>query len=602
MAGSTGYCPIEDYGFIGDMHTCALVSKSGSVDFMCWPVFDSPSVFCRLLDKTKGGYFSITAHPEDKVVSKQKYVPYTNILETRWIHEDGAVHVLDFFPVSREKDANESGILSGRCSCHGLGKPGTKASETFRHRHSTVVRKVVCVRGELEMDVELFPAFNYARDGHRIVGSPADFQQSRTQSLLFDSPAERLRVGIHADISDERMTTFPDVQLQLKEKEGLKGPGLCARLKLSVGQSVTFLVHSNEISLPEQDVAPCISLLEKDTFDFWSSWTRQCTFRGHYREQVVRSLLVLKLLTYKPTGAIVAAPTFSLPEDIGGTRNWDYRYTWVRDTAFTLYAFLKNGYTEEAEAYIGFIFNSILPSAPHERELKDGEQFLPIMLSIRGESDIPEIELDHLEGYRGSKPVRIGNAATFHTQHDIYGALLDSLYLYNKHAGPISYDQWLGIRRIVNHITKLHRQPDMSIWEVRGAKQHFVYSKIMLWVALDRAIRLADKRSNLPCPDYIQWRATRDEIYEDIMTHGYNKDGGFFSMSYENREVVDASALIAPLVFFTAPDDPRFLSTMNRIMQTPEDGGLTVARMVLRYDHALAHDGTSHVPNPPNLC
>ena len=249
---------------------------------------------------------------------------------------------------------------------------------------------------------------------------------------------------------------------------------------------------------------------------------------------------------------------------------------------------MKNGYTEEAEQYMSFVFNSILPSAGL---LEDTEQFLPLILTIRGETQIPEMELQHLEGCRTSAPVRIGNAATTHIQHDVYGALFDCIYLYNKHVGPISYDQWLAVRNIVDHITKLHKKPDMSIWEVRGEKQHFVYSKIMLWVALDRAIRLSEKCSNLPCQQLIEWRSVRDDI-EEVLTHGYNTEGNFFSMSYENSNAVDASILIASLVFFIAPDDPRFLATIDKIMQAPEKGGLTSSKMVLRYDHAMVHDGS----------
>lgn len=586
MAGSTGYCPIEDYGIIGDMHTCALVSRYGSIDFMCWPVFDSPSMFCRLLDRIKGGYFSIAAHPDGKATSKQKYVPYTNILETRWIHEDGAVNVVEFCPVSRGKESMLEDILSGVCSCYGRHGNWCNAP----HRHSALVRKVICMRGELDMAAELFPAFNYAREEHEIIRCPPeDFSRSQTQTLILKSPSEKLRVVIHADVTDEQKTRIPAVHLELQDKDCFKGCGLSARLKLSAGQSVTFIVHSDEVAVPEREVGSCIVRLEKDTFDFWTSWARLCTYQGHFREQVLRSLLILKLLTYKPTGAIVAAPTFSLPEKIGRNRNWDYRYSWVRDTAFTLYVFLKNGYTEEAEQYMSFVFENILPSA---KILKREEQFLPIILTIRGETQIPETELRHLEGYRASGPVRIGNAATEHVQHDIYGALFDCIYLYDKHAGPISYDQWLEVRRIVNHVIIQHKKPDMSIWEVRGGKQHFVYSKIMLWVTCDRAIRLAEKRSNLPCPQLMEWRSTRDEIYDEIMTHGYNIDGGFFCMSYENLDAVDASVLIAPLVFFIAPDDPRFLATMDKIMQIPEEGGLMSAKMILRYDHAMTHDGT----------
>ncbi|ODM16383.1 hypothetical protein SI65_08383 [Aspergillus cristatus] len=310
MASTTGYCPIEYYGLIGDMHTAALVSKSGIIDFMCWPVFDSPSVFCRLLENSKGGYFSITANPECNASSKQKYVPYTNILETRWMHEDGVVHVLDYFPIAKGQEAAPTNILTGICPCYGRYK--AKFDDALQYRHSAVVRRVTCVHGKLDMDVELFPAFNYARDGHEVVGhlSGEAFTRSLTQSLIFKSATETFAGGC--------------VQLELQDKEGLKGEGLSAKLKLSIGQSVTFIIHSDEVAVPEGNLDTAV---------------------------------------HKPTGAIVAAPTFSLPEDIGGSRNWDYRFSWVRDAAFTLYVFLKNGYTEEAEQYMSFTFDNILPSA-----------------------------------------------------------------------------------------------------------------------------------------------------------------------------------------------------------------------------------------------
>lgn len=349
------------------------------------------------------------------------------------MHEDGVVHVLDYFPVAKGQEVTSENILTGVCPCYGRYK--AKIDDALRYRHSAVVRKVTCVRGDLDMDVELFPAFNYARDGHEVIGELGDFAETQTQSLVFKSATETLRVDIHADVADERQNKIPVVKLELHDKEGLKGQGLSAKLQLTIGQSVTFIVHNEDVAIPEGNVGPYISRLERSTFDFWTSWTRQCTYSGHYREQVLRSLLILKLLTYKPTGAIVAAPTFSLPEDIGGSRNWDDRFSWVRDTAFTLYIFLKNGYTEEAEQYMSFTFGNILPSANSQ---SNDDQFLPIILTIRGDFEIPEMELSHLEGYRGSSPVRIGNAATTHIQHDIYGALFDSIYLYNKHVGPIS--------------------------------------------------------------------------------------------------------------------------------------------------------------------
>ncbi|KAK2755562.1 hypothetical protein FQN54_006502 [Arachnomyces sp. PD_36] len=589
---STDYSPIEDYGLIGDMHTCALVSKAGSIDFMCWPVFDSPSVFCRLLDKAKGGYFSISAHPGAKATSKQKYLPYTNILDTKWIHENGVADVLDYFPVSKSKNspARDKKWLSGHCPCSG----SEHSKPQLQNRHSALIRKIECVRGTMDMVVELFPAFDYAREQHwviDVVDSPdRDISGPGSQRIMFRSETEQLHVEIHADRCGGEHG-FPRMRFELQDRPGLKGQGLYAKVKMSVGQLVTFVVHSGDSGLPNKGVGSYLHELEEETFHFWTSWTRQCTFTGHYREQVERSLLALKLLTYKPTGAIIASPTFSLPETVGGSRNWDYRYSWIRDTSFVLYVFLKNGYSEEAEAFMGFIYDRVIPSiSERSRKIKKG-QLLPLVLTIRGEHKIPEIELNHLEGYRGSHPVRIGNGATSHTQLDIYGALLDSIYLYNKHAGPISYDQWLGVRRIVNHIIPLCNEPDMSIWEVRGEKQNFVFSKIMLWVTIDRALRLSEKRSNLPCPDRWNWLAARDELYEEIMEKGYNSEKGFFCMSYESRDVLDASVLIAPLVFFIAPDDPRFLSTLHHIMKAPEKGGLTSAKMVFRYDHKKAHDG-----------
>ncbi|KAK5682072.1 hypothetical protein LTS12_029217, partial [Elasticomyces elasticus] len=332
--------------------------------------------------------------------------------------------------------------------------------------------------------------------------------------------------------------------------------------------------------------------LEEETYDFWTEWTRKCKFRGQYREVVERSLLILKLLTYKPTGAIIASPTFSLPENVGGSRNWDYRYSWVRDTSFTLYVFLKLGYSQEAEAYVNFIFNRIFPHA-QQKDPGSKRPFLPLMFTIRGEYEIPEVELTHLDGYKGSRPVRVGNAAVFHTQLDIYGELLDSIYLYNKHGNPITYDQWLAIRRMINYVIEARHEKDMSIWESRGQIQNFIYSKIMLWVALDRGVRLCEKRSSLPCPDRPRWVQVRDELYDEIMEKGYNSERGHFCQSYESPEVLDAAVLIAPLVFFVPPNDPRFINTLKKILQAPEKEGLSSSRMVFRYDHKKAQDGSS---------
>ena len=583
------YSAIEDYGLIGDMHTCALVSKAGSLDYMCWPVFDSPSVFCRLLDDKKGGFYSVGPQETDDPHSKQRYLPYSNLLETRWTNNDGVVTMLDYFPVSPKKGSHAGRVLSGYCPCN---EPGANRFKSGL-QHSGLIRKLECSRGSMELKVELFPAFNYARDTHTARAKlENDMSRHRLQTVHFESESERLQLEIFADSREPDKLGYPKAKLSMEEKPCLKGRGLVAYIRLSEGQTVHLVLHSPEKAVPSTAMmAAYLSKMEEETFDYWTDWTRKCAFRGHYRETVERSLLILKLLTYKPTGAIVAAPTFSLPEDVGGSRNWDYRFSWVRDTAFTLYVFLKMGYNREAEAYVNFIFERIFPHALEEADAGSKRPFLPLMFTIRGECDIPEVELDHLDGYRGSKPVRIGNAAVFHTQLDIYGELLDSIYLFNKHGNPITYDQWSAIRRMVNYCVGARHQKDMSIWESRGQIQNFIYSKVMLWVALDRGIRLAEKRASLPCPDRFQWIRIRDELYDEIMEKGYNVDRGHFCQSYESRDVLDASILIAPLVFFIAPNDPRFISTLKQILKSPEKEGLSSAKMVFRYDHVKANDG-----------
>lgn len=603
MAGTSKYKGIEDYGLIGDMHTCGLVSKDGSLDFMCWPFFDSPSVFCRLLDNEKGGHFSVDIQSDQNPISKQRYLPYTNMLETRWITQEGVGSLLDYLPVSGHKPLKLDNRLSGWCHCTDL----EPTPFDFSGSHSSLIRKIGCPRGSVNIAVELFPAFNYARDGHTIHGpfeTSSNVKTERVQSVRFESPTGTLSVDIHVQSTEGGRPSNLVPKLEAQQRQGLKGPGLVANFCLKAGQFVTLVMHSDEKSLDENEIGSHIDRLEKETYDYWASWTRKCTFRGHYREQVERSLLVLKLLTFKPTGAIIAAPTFGLPEQVGGQRNWDYRYSWTRDTAFTLYVFLKNGYDQEAEAYTTFIFNKVIPCLSHEDPQQGAikQQFLPILMSIHGQHDISELELDHLEGYQGSRPVRVGNEAVTHKQFDVYGAFLDGLYLYNKFAKPISYDQWVSVRQIVNYIIRVVDEPDMSIWEVRGQMQNFVYSKVMIWVAIDRALRLAEKRSNLACPERDEWIRARDTLYDKIMEKGYNHEKGYFCLSYENRDVLDASLLIAPLVFFTAPDDPRLLNTLQKIMTPIEKGGLTSASLVFRYDRWKVNDGMySHLSKSESL-
>ena len=324
---------------------------------------------------------------------------------------------------------------------------------------------------------------------------------------------------------------------------------------------------------------------------YWRNWLAKSAYRGRWREIVERSALALKLLTYEPTGAIVAAPTCSLPEELGGVRNWDYRYTWIRDAAFTLYALLRIGFTEEAGRFMRWI-------EERTNELNsDGS--MHIMYRIDGRRELTEEVLDHLEGYKGSRPVRIGNGAYGQLQLDIYGELIDAVYLYDKYGTPISHDFWIQVRGLVNWVCDNWRRTDEGIWEVRGGQQHFVYSKVMCWVAVDRGLRIADKRS-FPA-DRDKWHQTRDQIYEEIMERGWNSEKQTFVQAY-GTDTLDASSLMMPLVFFVSPTDPRMIKTLDAINRSPESGGLVSDSLVHRYDVAKTVDGLSGKEGTFNIC
>ena len=331
----------------------------------------------------------------------------------------------------------------------------------------------------------------------------------------------------------------------------------------------------------------------RETVTFWRSWLSQCTYFGRWREVVHRSALLLKLLQYEPTGAFVAAPTCSLPEDIGGVRNWDYRYCWLRDSAFTIYALLRIGFTSEAVKFMDW-----LSDRWHEKR-SEGDGPLQLMYGIGGETHLTEFELDHLEGYHGSGPVRVGNAAYSQFQLDIYGELMDSVYLYNKHAAPVSYESWLHLRRLIDWVCENWHRADEGIWEVRGGRRQFVFSKMMCWVALDRGLRLADKRS-LPA-DRQRWSRVRDKIYEQVMEQGFCPQQQTFTQAYGSKEL-DASNLLMPLVFFTGPNDPWMLSTIEAIRTPLSKGGLANDGLIYRYDPERSPDGLPGREGTFNMC
>ena len=533
------YQPIENYGVIGNMRTAVLVGMNGSIDWYCSPNFDSPSIFAAILDDNKGGHFRISP-TGGGVTHKQMYWPGTNVLVTRFLSDEGVGEVTDFMPV-------------------GLGKD--------QGSHHQLVRQVHAVRGAMRFRMECFPAFNYARDEHETT--------INSEGAVFRSPQTGLQLS---------------TSLELKQS----GKGLTTEFVLNEGQSETFAL--TELA-PGAAGAGAITDAEADrlfvhTVEYWRGWLSKCSYKGRWREMVERSALVLKLLTFEPTGAIIAAPTCSLPEELGGERNWDYRYTWIRDAAFTLYALIHGvGSTAEATSFMRWVEERCHELNP------DGS--LQIMYGVDGRHELTEEILDHLEGYKSSRPVRIGNGAYDQVQLDIYGELMDAVYLYNKYGSPISYDFWTHLRELINWVCDNWQRADEGIWEVRGGQQHFVYSKVMCWVAVDRGLRLAEKRS-FPA-DRDRWQKVRDQIYEEIMEKGWSPSRRAFVQSY-GSEHLDAANLIMPLVFFVSPTDPRMLSTLDAINRSPEQGGLVSNSLVHRYDLSRTADGLSGEEGTFNIC
>ena len=534
------YQPIENYGIIGNMRTVALVGLNGSIDWYCYPHFDSASVFGAILDDKKGGRFQISADV-DGVRHKQFYWPSTNVLVTRFLLADGIAELEDFMPVGLPSDSPE-----------------------YRH----IYRRIRCVRGSVRISVACRPAFDYGRQTHDT--------QVETNGATFKSRGLTLALSASVPLRNDGHG------------------GVTAEFVLSEGKSQVFILREGcdggGVPGPPSDEEA--EGLLRGTVKFWQDWLSACTYHGRWRDQVHRSALALKLLTFEPTGAIIAAPTTSLPEVVGGARNWDYRYTWMRDAAFTVYAFLRIGFRGEAAAFMGWIEDY---ASKHARPAAPGG----VVFTIAGENQLPEQTLDHWEGYRGSAPVRIGNAAVVQFQGDIYGELMDAFYLSNKYVSPTSYDVWVKIRNRLEWICENWQLPDAGIWEMRNRQEHFVYSKVMNWVALDRGLRLADKRA-LPA-DRAKWMRERDKIYEEVVAKGWNEKRHAFTQFYGSEDL-DASLLIMPLVFFMAPNDPRMIGTINAIHKNPRNGGLLSDSLVYRYPPQPRIDGLPGEEGTFNMC
>jgi GH15 family glucan-1,4-alpha-glucosidase len=515
MRKRMGYLPIEDHGIIGDLHTAALIGTDGTIDWLCLPRFDSPSVFCSILDDEKGGHFKL--RPEKYSRSQQLYLPDTNVLLTRFLSPEGVAEVLDFMPIE-----------DGRAMRHDL------------------IRDVRVIRGQMSFEVDCRPAFDYARQEHTV---------------------EFVKGGVIFKGAGMALNLASEVPLE----EGL-GRSAFAHFDLQEGESASFVLQQLEEGAGPREAlrrAECQDLLQR-TLDYWRRWVSKSAYRGRWRDMVSRSALALKLMIYDPTGALVSAPTMGLPQNIGGARNWDYRYTWMRDAAFTVFVLIRVGFKEEAHKFMGWL---------RDRCRGSGGPLQPLY-GIDGREEIREEELSHLSGYRGSRPVWLGNGAYDQLQFDLYGAVLDAAYLHNRYGAPLDYDVWHDLRSTLDWLSESWQQPDEGMWGNQDGRKHFVSSKVMSWVALERAVRIALQRG-LPA-DEGRWARQRDAIYEEVMEKGWNPKKESF-VRYYGSDALDASLLLMPVVQFVGPTDPRWLATLDRIQKE-----LAYDVLVDRYETAAA--------------
>jgi GH15 family glucan-1,4-alpha-glucosidase len=535
------YPNISDHGLIGDLQTAALVTTDGTVDWFCCPRFDSPSVFASLLDADKGGYFRI-APDRDDYVSKQLYLPDNAMLITRFMTPDGVGEVLDFMPV-----------IEGKA--------------TDRHR---LVRQLRVARGTMKFVLDAQPRFDYGRAKHtlELTDNGALFR-SGTMELTLHTFGKRPSGDKDSGTVERR------------------GDGLRVTLVMHEGQTGGVVLESMG-GQPRALRPGDLSRLADDTARYWRSWLNKSTYQGRWREMVSRSAMTLKLMTYQPTGAPIAAVTMGLPEEAGGERNWDYRYTWIRDGSLTVHALASLGYLEETAAFGNWLRDRV------KEQVGDGSGPLKIMYRVDGSSDLTEATLDHLEGWRGSKPVRLGNGAADQLQLDIYGEAADAIFTADRVGFQIAYRSWQALAKITDWLCDNWDQPDEGVWETRGGRKDFTYGRFQCWVALDRAIRLAQdqgKPANLS-----KWMDTRDHIFDQVMTRGWNKKVKAFTQHY-TTDVLDSSLLLMPLEGFIAPNDPMWLSTLDAMSKE-----LVSDSLVYRYNPSATPDGLRGSEGTFSLC
>ena len=537
------YPLIADHGLIGDLQTSALVDTNGSVDWFCAPRFDSPSIFGALLDHQRGGHFRV--RPTQQVItSTQLYIPDTAVLVTRFITEAGVGELVDFMPVASSTTASP------------------------RHR---LVRMLRCVRGKMTFAIDIAPRFDYGRESHETHLSD--------DGIVFAGKQTSMTVNLVEGPDDERLGRFH------VDDAG----DFHAEVTLSAGQTRGAVLETDTAGPARQIRVAEVFRLFEDTVGFWESWLAQSTYTGRWREELNRSAITLKLMTYAPSGGLVAAPTAGLPEQVGGERNWDYRYTWIRDASFSVYALLGMGFTEEAAA-----LGRWLRARVDEQVGGGGGRPLKIMYRIDGSSDLTEEILDHWEGYRGSSPVRIGNGAADQLQLDIYGEALDSIYFMDQRGLQAGHDGWLRVCDLLDWVTENWNQPEAGIWETRGGLQDFTYGRLMNWVALDRGIRLADGHGR-PAP-LEKWRRERDAIYRQVMDRGWSSKSQAFVQHYKS-DVLDASLLRMSTVGFITPTDPRWTSTLKAM-----DDELVTDSLVYRYNPEASPDGLRGSEGTFSLC